>query len=347
MKKGVKITCLVAVSCIVLGLLIILGTSFKIGFDYNQLNTGTLETNTYTVEQPFQNIDIQSRWSNVYFAVAQNAQCEVVCTETERKQCVVSVENGTLTVSQKDTRRWYECFGIFWGPSDVSEMKITVYLPQESYQSLRVHSQSGDVSVGTEFAFQTAELQTTSGNIQFLGSVKEQLAANSNSGNITVENVNVDMLQAETTSGNLILNAIQVQNGIDLKATSGNLKMGNVTAQNLTAETTSGNITLNTVQAKDKLDLEASSGTVRLENAVSQELVCATTSGDVRFQDSDAHSITVSSTSGCVEGNLRTAKNFEISTTSGDMDVPYSDSGADLCQVTTTSGDVSLRISEP
>ncbi len=346
MKKSVKITCLVAVFCIVLGLIIVLGTSLKIGFDYNQLNTGTLETKTYTVEQPFQNIEIQSRWSNVYFAVAQDAQCEVVCTETERKTCAVSVENGTLTVSQKDTRRWYEYFGIFWGPSDVSEMKITVYLPQQSYQSLRVQSQSGDISVGTEFAFQTADVKTTSGNIKLSSSVKEKLAATSNSGNITVENANADTLWAESTSGNLTLNAIQVQGSMDLKSNSGNLKLGNVTAQNFMAKTTSGNMTLSTVQAKDKLNLEANSGIVRLENVFAQEFVCATTSGDVWLRDSDAHMLTITSNSGCVKGSLCTAKRFEISTNSGDVDVPYSDSGADLCTVTTTSGDVSLRVSD-
>ena len=105
MKKSVKITCIVAASCIVLGLLILLGVSVKFGFDYRKLDTTTVEVQTYAVEQPFENIDVCSLENDVTFSLADDGQCKVVCTQTERKTCTVSVENGTLTVAQNDIRR--------------------------------------------------------------------------------------------------------------------------------------------------------------------------------------------------------------------------------------------------
>lgn len=327
MKKSVKITCLVAVFCIILGLLIVLGTSLKIGFDYNQLNTDTLETKSYTVEQPFQNIDIQSQWSNVYFAVAQDAQCEVVYTETERKTCAVSVENDTLTVSQKDTRRWYECFGILWSSDDVNEMKITVYLPEQSYHSLHIQSQSGNIALNSVQVQGSVDLKTNSGNLQ-------------------LEDLTAQDLTVETTSGNITLKAIKAQDRLDVKSNSGTLRLEDVITKELVCATTSGDITLNTVKAQGRLDLKSNSGTLRLENVIAQELICATTSGDIWFKDSDAGMLEIYSNSGCVKGNLLSEKKFEVSTNSGSVDVPYSNADAGLCAITTTNGDIALRISE-
>lgn len=72
-----------------------------------------------------------------------------------------------------------------------------------------------------------------------------------------------------------------------------------------------------------------------------------TASGDIQLQDFDADMLKLHSNSGCVSGSLLSSKKFEISTNSGSVDVPPSDNNGGLCAVTTTSGDVTFRISEP
>lgn len=308
MKKSVKVICIIAAVCIALGVCIALSTSVKIGFDFEKLNTETLESKTYTVDEEFQNIDVQTNALNVYFITAEDAQCKVVCTQTKRNMCEISVENDTLTVTQTDTRLWYEHFGIFWNVSDEAEMKITVYLPQQTYRALRVRSQSGNISVSSQFTFDTAEMETASGDIQFAGSVKETLTANSN---------------------------------------SGALDLNNLTVRDITAKTASGNITLDSVKTENALRLESNSGIVQLVQTGADMLFCETASGDIQFQDSDADTLKLHSNSGCVNGSLLSSKKFEISTNSGSVDVPPSDNNGGLCAVTTTSGDVTFRISEP
>ncbi len=343
MKKSVKITCMVAVSCIVLGIFTVLGVSLKIGFDYKQLNTVTIETKTYAVENSFQNIDIESIWSNVYFDTAEDGQCRVECTETARQTCAVSVENNTLTVKQKDARLWYENFGLFWGASDETEMKITVYLPNRDYQTLRIDSQSGRAFVGEAFTFDTADISTLSGNIQFLGSAKEKLTVHSNSGLIRVEKVNVKVLEAQNMSGNIIFSTVHAQENITLNSNSGIMNLEDVQAQTFTARTMSGNILLHTMRVQANMALNSNSGIMNLEDVQAQTFTAETMSGNVLLKDFDADKMEVRTGSGYVRGNLLSPKKFDVSTSSGRVDVPYGDSNAGVCTVTTISGDVSLR----
>lgn len=325
MKNRVKITCTVAVSCILLGLLIVLGASLKIGFDYKSLNTVTLETKTYTAEEPFQNIDIESIWSNVYFAFAEDGQCRVECTETARQTCAVSVENGTLTVTQKDTRRWYEHFGMYWAFDDTHEMKIEVFLPLQEYRDLSVTTQSGNIKIGKgePFLFKTADLSTSSGEIYF-ESVAERLAVSSTSGDIVcVRCGNIASLKAESNSGDIELSRVSVTE--------------------LSVKTTSGNIGIYEIYVDGNADSESNSGNVTLIDTEAKGLVIATTSGNIKLTDTDADELDIESNSGTVTGNLLSEKNFAVSTTSGEVDVPYSRGDAGRCTVKTTSGDITLQ----
>lgn len=323
MKKSVKITCIVAASCIVLGLLILLGVSVKFGFDYRNLNTTTAEVKTYAVEQAFENIDIHSLSNNVEFSAADGEQCKVVCTETARTACTVSVANGTLTVTQKDTRRWYEHFGMYWAYDDTYEMKIEVFLPLQEYRDLSVNTQSGDIKIGESFLFKTADLSTSSGGIYF-ESWAERLAVYSTSGDIVCARCgNIASLKAESNSGDIELSRVSVTE--------------------LSVKTTSGNIGIYEMYIDGNADLESNSGNVNLIEAEAKSFTITTTSGNIELTDADADELDIKSNSGKVTGNLCTEKKFEISTTSGEVDVPYSRDDAGRCAVKTTSGDISLH----
>lgn len=326
MKKSVKITCIVAESCIVLGLLILLGVSVKFGFDYRNLNTTTAEVKTYAVEQTFENIDIHSLSNNVKFSVADGEQSKVVCTETARTACAVSVENGTLTVTQKDTRRWYEHFGIYWAFDDIHEMKIEVFLPVQEYRALTVTTRSGDIKIDTDepFLFKIADLSANSGNIYFEDSRAERLTVSSTSGDIVCARCgSIASLKAESNSGNIELSRI-------------------VTAE-LSVNTTSGNIDIYEMYVDGNAVLESNSGNVNLIDTEAKSLAISTTSGEIQLTDADADELNMESNSGSIMGNLRTEKKFEVSTISGVLDVPYSRADAGRCIVKTTSGDVTLR----
>jgi DUF4097 and DUF4098 domain-containing protein YvlB len=69
-----------------------------------------------------------------------------------------------------------------------------------------------------------------------------------------------------------------------------------------------------------------------------------TASGDVSMLQSDAGHIVIDTTSGEVEISLLSGKDFQVSSTSGDLSYPASDATGGICRVETTSGDIEIRV---
>ena len=61
------------------------------------------------------------------------------------------------------------------------------------------------------------------------------------------------------------------------------------------------------------------------------------------FEQSDAGSLRVETVSGDVSGTLLSQKMFQVQSTSGNTNVPLSQSGG-ICTVTTMSGNVHLSV---
>ncbi|MEZ3497049.1 MAG: DUF4097 domain-containing protein, partial [Lachnospiraceae bacterium] len=97
------------------------------------------------------------------------------------------------------------------------------------------------------------------------------------------------------------------------------------------------------VRVQENMTLNSNSGILNLEDVLAKTFSAETMSGNVLFKNSDADKLEIHTGSGSVRGNLLSKKNFDVSTSGGTVDVPYSDSNAGLCSVTTTSGNVSLH----
>lgn len=185
------------------------------------------------------------------------------------------------------------------------KMKTTVYLPKNAYESLYVRSVSGNIFVPSSFSFTLATIENTSGNIQSAASMETEMFARTVSGNISIEQASPQTLTAITTSGNLSLSSMTVRDAATMKTVSGDVNLKQT----------------------------------RVEN----ELSCSSTSGNVTFEQSDAGSLRVETVSGDVSGTLLSQKMFQVQSTSGNTNVPLSQSGG-ICTVTTMSGNVHLSV---
>lgn len=114
--------------------------------------------------------------------------------------------------------------------------------------------------------------------------------------------------------------------------------------ESLSVETVSGDVALSGLSV-GRAGFATVSGELELKDLVSDgKLAIETVSGDVELDRCDAAAIGIETTSGEIEGTLRTGKTFEVSTISGDIDVPASEPGAGRCEISTVSGDVELKI---
>lgn len=319
MKELKKKAIIAALIMIAVGFAISIYAMGMMNFNLKSINTISFVTNTYTVDKAFSNISIDGAECIVRMLPSQDDSCKIVCYEGNRIYHSVTVHNDTLTIERHDNRKWYEHFGIYWG-----SMEIRIYLPESEFTSLYANSLSGDIVIPEGFSFETAKVQSISGNVNFCASVSKDLSVKTVSGELYVGEVAPDKLAVQSISGDITIENTQVQTDITLKAVSGDIELFRANGQSITADTTSGGIDFFDVTATRSIHIES-------------------VSGDIELNSCDADSLWIKSSSGDVSGILLTEKIFLTNTSSGEVDVPHTASGG-RCEITTTSGDIEFAI---
>ena len=125
MKKW-KIWLIVALCLIILGGGIFVVVLAANGWSFKKFDNSRYETNTYTIEEEFQNITIDIDTTDVVFLPSTDGECKVIAYEKTKLTHSVSVTDGTLNVQLVDERKWYDHISLF----NFEEPSLKVYLPQ-------------------------------------------------------------------------------------------------------------------------------------------------------------------------------------------------------------------------
>lgn len=304
MKKSKKILITVAVILVAVGMICGFCGIYSLGFNFNEISTSDFVTHTYTVEDDFTNIIIEDAASNINFYKSNDDKCRVLCDEREKVTHTVVSENNTLTVRVKDERNWFERINIGFF---VADMRVSVYLPKNKYDSLNAASMSGDIDVANEFTFDNAKVGSISGDVSVKADVKQELNISS-------------------TSGDVIINNISATECINASSVSGEIDLSNVKGKEIFANTISGGVML-------------------ADTVASQKLKANSTSGEIDLKRCDAKNIILDTVSGEISGTLLSNKQFITETTSGTVNVPQSVSNEE-CRITTVSGDIYIEIAD-
>lgn len=296
MKTAKNITMIVAAAMIAVGLfggLVVLAT---MNFDFKDLNNIEWETNTYAVEEKFENISIKGDEAGVSLALSEDGSCKVVCTEAEHVYNVIGVKNKTLSIERVDERKWNEYIGIF-----INEIELTVYLPKADYEKLTINNSSGSVEIPAGFTFSEAEVVNSSGHISFAADVK---------GDLTVEN----------TSGGIDIASVLAGRNMDVKGTSGSIDVSDVKCVNLTVENSSGRVDCENVIAAEEIFIKNSSGGIELEKCDASNLKLKATSGSIKGTLLSEKTFLADASSGRVDVPRTTTGGVcEVTTSSGNI----------------------------
>lgn len=287
----------------VVGLVITLVTAAMGKLNWEKVKTMSYEEKIFPVEEAFRDIVVNDAESSIQILRSADGSCRVICPEREDSSVyhTVTVEEGVLWIQRHDQRKWYQFFDISFG---VPELRV--YLPEEEYESLRIHSGSGSIFVDQDFTFGSAALENTSGRIRMNAQVKSLLEAENVSGSVVIENTSPEKLTVKNTSGRIELTQVHA-GSIQLRGTSGRMELRQVTAE-------------------ESLSVHNVSGSVNLDRC-------------------DGGSIRIETTSGSVRGTLLTDKLFNASSSSGKVTIPRSAMGGD-CDISTTSGSISIDIAK-
>ena len=265
-------------------------------------------TNTYTPEGSFNKIDVDIVTADLTFKPAEDNKTKVVSVEKEKIHHTAEISNDTLVIREKDERKFYEKWFGF-----VSRMKVTVYLPETTYEELKIEVTTGSVVSEDSFNFMKVNVKSTTGDLKLA--------------NVTGKSADIKI-----TTGNVTLNNYNMYGELNAETTTGDFSFDKVECEKATLHTTSGKYNLNDFIVTGALNTDR------------PNLDISGTSSDVTFKNCDAHYIKVKTTTGDIKGNLLTKKKFDAQTTTGTSLVDNDRTADDICYIRTTTGDIDISV---
>ena len=321
MKKSTKIWLITASILFVTGACIFMGVLFKVNFDFKKLDTGKYSSKVYNFSNEINDIDIDSKTTDVEILLSEDEGAKVVCFQEEKMTYNVSVVDKKLVITQNDIRKWYDHIKFF----SFHTPKIKVYLPRQNYKAFALKVTTGDVKVTEGLAFDDIQIISTTGDIKCDASVLNSLIVKTTTGDAAIANAGGKNIDVKVTTGDVKLKNIKTEN-IKLSATTGDTKLENIFCYNISATADTGDTKLSRVMANKKLYIKRTTGDVKLEASDSGEIEIITDTGDVK-------------------GSLLSSKIFVTKTDTGDVNVPQSYEGG-KCKITTDTGDIKIVINK-
>ena len=319
MNGKTKILLIVAGSLALVGSVIFCCVLMAVNWDFTKLSTSHLVTNTYDITGDIENISISVTTADVAIVHTEDGKCRVVCLEWDNEKHEVASVDGNLSVSYKDTRKWYEHIGITHGQS-----KITVFLPKGAYGNLVVSSHTGDVEIAKDKIFDGISVSGSTCDVRNEASATGAIKIKVSTGDVYMENISAGWLDVAVSTGEIKVSNINCNGEIVSKVSTGKSYFTNANCTNLNSAGSTGEITLTNVVASGKISIERSTGDVKLDGVDAGELLIKTDTGDVT-------------------GNLLTEKIFITKTSTGDVDVPKTTTGG-KCEITTSTGDIKIKV---
>jgi DUF4097 and DUF4098 domain-containing protein YvlB len=272
---------LIAGAAVGIGLLLIFTAGAKTGFRPFWESTRAAETENHEFRETLTGADIKTFSSDVRFVVSDDGVTRVESVHGDDVKESVEVENGVLTVRQEAVKK----AGIrFFGFGDTVDSRLTVSLPRGAFESLKLETASGDVSIPADYSFQSAAVATASGSVSFAAQCGK-LAVGTASGDVRLREVRADDATVATASGEVELKDTRIAGKLAVATVSGDVEFEHSDAQELELETVSGEVE-GTLLTGKSFDVRTSSGKIEVPASTAGAGRCAikTVSGDVKLR---------------------------------------------------------------
>lgn len=301
MKKAMKIWLMIAAILSVVGLTVCTISLAGVGFDFQKIDTVDEVTGVYYPDSRFDTILADLDTADIRLLPSEDGEVKVVCREREDIRHSVLVQDGKLMIREVDERSWFEVLtGFYFGREE-----ITVYLPKDLICTLRVESDTGDVTLGKSLTFDGVTIETDTGDVTVTSEVNGVLSIVTDTGDIFLRNTTLFATDLESDTGD---------------------------------------ITISSVKFLGALGIFTDTGDIELKNTVAEgDMVMESDTGDIEFDRIDAYNIHIITDTGDVEGTLLSDKIFDVKTVTGDKEIPGSATGG-VCKIRTDTGDIEIDI---
>ena len=318
MSRAIKIWLIVGIVLVLAGVTVcgvVLATSLS---ELEGTSSDKYESNSYTVTHSFDSIKIITNTSDVRLAASDNGECRVDTYELTKMKHTVSVEDGVLTVRITDTRKWYDHISIY-----TKNTYVTVYLPKDSYKSLKAELDTGDITVEDSFEFSSIVIDTDTGDVVCDASAGGKISISTDTGDIWVNGVTAGELHLESDTGRISVKASELE------------------ALNIDVNTADIRLTLTRVTGRT--DIESDTGDTVLDTCTLGETNIEADTGDVELKACELGKTRIETDTGDVEGTLISPMTFVADSNRGKVRVPRDTEGA-RCEIFSDTGDVLISV---
>ena len=279
MSKISKIWLIIATSLIVVGASFFIIAMSLVGWDFTKLNTVKFETTSYTIDEEFKNISIETSIADIHFAISDDGKCKVVCYEPENMKHTAEVKTDTLTINVNDNRKWYNHIGISMGSS-----KITIYLPKKDYASaINIETSTGDINVDELFV-DSIDFNTSTGDIRISNVICiENISINVSTGDVKLNDVNCKRIISDGSTGDVSMEDVIVDESISVERSTGDIKLSDCDGNDIYIKTSTGDIKGSLLTNKVFIT-KSSTGDIKVPNtSTGGRCELSTSTGDIKI----------------------------------------------------------------
>ena len=237
MRNSTKFWLFSSAVLVIAGTTIFTTTACAVGWDFSKFSTTTLETNTYTLHEDFNNITIDVDTADLTLRPSENEDCKVVCHEDVKQKHSVIVENGTLTIQENDERAWYDYIS-----TGINDISVTVYLPKTQYTALSIETHTGDIEIPQRFTFDSVDISGSTCDVDFSANVVNDLTVKVSTGDTTLTNVTCKNLTHHSNTGALDMKNVLVSEKMHIEKTTGDVKFERCDAGEIYIKTDTGDV---------------------------------------------------------------------------------------------------------
>lgn len=306
---------IIATALVALGIVVSVFAAGKMSFDFKKLDNSNYITNTYDITENFKNISVDTDITRLVFKPSTDSKTTVVCFEEEKLRHEVSVSNSTLTIKSVNERKITD-FSMF----SLQTPEVTVYLPEKTYESLSIETDTGNIEIPSDFSFDDINITGSTADVRVYASATGDIKINLSTGMITLDGISANNMELVTSTGLKSLKSVNVSNDLYIHNSTGSAEVTDSTCKNFTSDGSTGDITLKNVLVSNTMKIERSTGDVKLERC-------------------DAAEVYVTTDTGSVKGSFLSDKVFFASSDTGSVKVPKTTNGG-KCEITTDTGDI-------
>lgn len=215
------------------------------------------ETREVTVNESFDSILIDVRTADIDLSSVSGEACKAELTESSGEQYDISVQDGVLTVCEKNAP-WYERVTLLSAGSP----KIAVQIPEKEYERLVLKNSTGDISL----------LSVCCG-----GEIDITLST----GDILLSDISCGNLVMSGSTGDDRLENVTVSGSISGTRSTGDRKLTGVSCEELVLTGSTGDDLLEDVIASEHFSVVRSTGDISMKRCDGEKIVLETDTGDI------------------------------------------------------------------